>query len=179
MLILKGLGIRTSRSRCTGCGGRSGPGRTAPLSCRRHTTAILTMSSRFSSTQDNTADHSSLGRILEAVEFCSWEILMRPFFQIIISYLGATWEQGQQRITTELVHNCQIPLQLANPTQLQLVRAGVDFVFPRKKKEGRRKKNPHLASSRRIDPTCLKFGDCLVSVWKVLGNCLEAVLVAV
>ena len=32
---------------------------------------------------------------------------------------------------------CQNPLQLADPTQLQLVEVGVDFVFPRK--EGRRK----------------------------------------
>ena len=38
-----------------------------------------------------------------------------------------------------------------------------------------RKKNPHLASSRRNDPTCLKFDDCLVGVWKVFGNCLEGV----
>ena len=42
--------------------------------------------------------------------------------------------------------------------------------------EGRKKKNnPHLASSRRNDPTCLKFGDCLLGVWKMLGNCLEGV----
>ena len=66
-------------------------------------------------------------------------------------------------------------------TQVQLVGVGVDFVFPleegrKKKKEGRKKKNnPHLASSRRSDPTCLKSGDCLVGVWKVFGNCLEVV----
>ena len=53
--------------------------------------------------------------------------------------------------------------------------------------EGRRKNNPHLAFSRRNDPTCLIFGDCLVGVWRVYGNspesvwkvsfdCLEAVL---
>ena len=38
---------------------------------------------------------------------------------------------------------CQTLLQLANPTQLQLVGEGVDFVFPRKegRKEGRKKKN--------------------------------------
>ena len=41
------------------------------------------------------------------------------------------------------------------------------------KEEGRR--NPHLASSRRNDPTCLNFGDCLVGVWRVFGNCLEGV----
>ena len=39
--------------------------------------------------------------------------------------------------------------------------------------QGRR--NPHLASSKRNDPTCLKFRDCLVGVWRVLGNCLEGV----
>ena len=36
----------------------------------------------------------------------------------------------------------------SNPTQLQLVGVGVDFVFPQKKEEGRkegRKNNPHLA----------------------------------
>ena len=53
-------------------------------------------------------------------------------------------------------------------TQLQLVGEGVDFVFPWKK-------NPHLDSSIRNDPTCLNFGDCLVGVWKVFGNCLEGV----
>ena len=35
---------------------------------------------------------------------------------------------------------CQTPLQLANPTQLQLVGEGVDFVFPRKKEGSRKKK---------------------------------------
>ena len=42
----------------------------------------------------------------------------------------------------------------------------------RRKKEGR---NPHLASSRRNDLTCLNFGDNLVGVWRVYGNCLEGV----
>ena len=51
----------------------------------------------------------------------------------------------------------QLALQLANPTQLQLVGVGVDFVFPRKKEEGR--KNPQLNSRKRNDPTCLNFGD--------------------
>ena len=43
---------------------------------------------------------------------------------------------------------------------VKLLYVGVDFVFPRKK-EGRKKEgrnNPHLASSRRNDPTCLNFG---------------------
>ena len=48
---------------------------------------------------------------------------------------------------------CQTPLHLADPTLLQLVGVGVDFVFLRKKKkkkEGRKKRNnPHLASSKR------------------------------
>ena len=64
-----------------------------------------------------------------------------------------------------------VKLQLADPTQLQVVGVGVDFVFWRK--EGR--KNPHLASSRRNDPSCLNFGDCLVGFWKVFGNYLEGV----
>ena len=75
-------------------------------------------------------------------------------------------------IWTCIHYYCQTPLQLANPTQLQLVWVGDDFVFPRKK-EGR--KYPHLAFSRRNDPTCLIFGDCLVGVWRVYGNCLEDV----
>ena len=70
---------------------------------------------------------------------------------------------------------CQTPLQLANPTELQLDGVGVDFVFPchNNKKEGRSKNNPHLTFSRRDDPTCLNFGDCLVGVWKLSGGCLE------
>ena len=63
-------------------------------------------------------------------------------------------------------------------TQLQLVGVGVDFVFPL---EGRRRKkeevsNPHLALSRRNDPACLVFSDCLVGVWRVYGNCLECLV---
>ena len=35
--------------------------------------------------------------------------------------------------------NCHTPLQLANPTQLQLFGEDIDFVFPRKKEaEGRK-----------------------------------------
>ena len=41
------------------------------------------------------------------------------------------------------------------------------------RKEGRN--NPHLAFSRRNDPTCLIFGDCLLGVWRVYGNCLKGV----
>ena len=40
--------------------------------------------------------------------------------------------------------NCQTALQLANSTQLQLVGEGVDFVFPRKKEEGRKKKEEEV-----------------------------------
>ena len=36
------------------------------------------------------------------------------------------------------IANCQTPLQLANPTQLQLGWVGVDFVFQRKKEERRK-----------------------------------------
>ena len=53
----------------------------------------------------------------------------------------------------------------------------MDFVFPRKE-EGRRKEgrnNPHLAFSRRKDPTCLNFADCLVGVWRLSGRCLTGV----
>ena len=71
--------------------------------------------------------------------------------------------------------NCQTQLQLENPTQLQLVWVGVDFVFPRKNNKKNKKNNPHLAFSRGNDPTCLIFSDCLVCVWRVYGNCLESV----
>ena len=37
----------------------------------------------------------------------------------------------------------------------------------------RRQLDPHLASSRRNDTTCLNFADCFVGVWKMLENCLE------
>ena len=37
------------------------------------------------------------------------------------------------------------------------------------------RRNPHLASSRRIDPICLNFGDRLVGVWRVYGYFLEGV----
>ena len=62
-------------------------------------------------------------------------------------------------------------------TQLQLVGLEVDFVFPLEEgmKEEERRKNPHLAFSRRNDPTCLNFSDCIVGVWRVYGNCLESV----
>ena len=44
---------------------------------------------------------------------------------------------------------------------------------------GKSKWYPHLASSRRSDPTCLVWrlsGGCLVGVWWVSGGCLEGVL---
>ena len=69
---------------------------------------------------------------------------------------------------------CQTPLQLANPTQLQLVWVGVDFVFPRKNNKNK-KNNPHLASTTRNDPTCLKFGGCLKCVWILLEVSFEGV----
>ena len=47
------------------------------------------------------------------------------------------------------------------------------FSHGRRKEEG---SNPHLAFSRRNDPTCLIFGDCLVGVWRVSGRCLKGVL---
>ena len=45
--------------------------------------------------------------------------------------------------------------------------------FPKGWKEGRR--NPHLASGSWNGLRCQNFGDSLVGVWKVLGNCLEVV----
>ena len=71
-------------------------------------------------------------------------------------------------------------------TKSNLVQAGilqrlgvrVDFVFPQKKKKEEGRKIPHLAASRMNDPTCLNFGDCLVGVWRVFGNCLEGVCIS-
>ena len=58
--------------------------------------------------------------------------------------------------------------KLAIPTELQMDGVGVDFVFVWNA-EGRKK--PHLASTGRYAPTCLKFGGCPVgvSVWRVSG----------
>ena len=48
------------------------------------------------------------------------------------------------------------------------------FSYWKKKEEGRN--NPRLAFSRRNDPTCLIFSDCLVGVLRVSFGCLEGVL---
>ena len=50
---------------------------------------------------------------------------------------------------------CQTPLQLANPTEVQFDRVGVDFVFPYLSQEGRRRNNPHLAFTCGNGPTGL------------------------
>ena len=72
---------------------------------------------------------------------------------------------------------CQTPLRLGNPNSSSVVWRRSWLCFPtRRRKEGRKKKNnPHLASSRRNDPTWLNFGNCLLGVWRVFGNCLEGV----
>ena len=81
---------------------------------------------------------------------------------------------------------CENPFQLwlllSNSTLTCELGIGVDFVFPRKNKEEGRKEGRnilHLASSRRNDPTCLNFGECLVGVWRVFGNCLEGAVTGV
>ena len=78
---------------------------------------------------------------------------------------------------------CQTPLQLANPTELQLDGVGVDFVFPCHKKDEEGRNNPHLAFTSRKGTTGLYFvaglsvsGECLENVWKisvVSGGCLK------
>ena len=60
----------------------------------------------------------------------------------------------------------QTPFKLADPTKLQLIGVGVDFVFPCHKKE---------AFIRGNDHKCLKFGSCVVVVWRVSGGCLVGV----
>ena len=57
-------------------------------------------------------------------------------------------------------------------TQLQLDGVGVDFVFACHKEE---QEEPHLASTGRNGPACLKFGACLVGVLRVSGGCPEGV----
>ena len=81
---------------------------------------------------------------------------------------------------------CENPFQLwlllSNSTLTCELGIGVDFVFPRKNKEEGRKEGRnilHLASSRRNDPTCQNFGDCLVGVWRVSGICLEGAVTGV
>ena len=51
-------------------------------------------------------------------------------------------------IYATIIYYCQTPLQLANPTELQLVGVGVDFVFPQeeRKEEGRRRINQDRSS---------------------------------
>ena len=90
--------------------------------------------------------------------------------------------------------NCYVDWKLSNSTltwnstwtnfkKLKLVGVGVGLCFHMSRKktpstlqENPIHNNPHLASSRRNDLTCLNFGDCLMSVWKVFGHCLEGVM---
>ena len=98
--------------------------------------------------------------------------------QVKLGQVISMWDRSSQVTTlySNLLPNSTSVVKLHSDlrilTQLQLVGVGVDFVFPLE--EGRRS-NPHLAFSRRNDPTCLIFGDCLVGVWRVYGNCLEGV----
>ena len=48
-------------------------------------------------------------------------------------------------------------------------------MYGRKKEEEEGRKNPHLASTGRNDPTSLKFGGCPVGVMRFSGECLEGV----
>ena len=66
----------------------------------------------------------------------------------------------KHRVLCQKINFCQTPFQLADPTQLQLIGIGVDFVFPRKK-------NPHLAFSR--------LNDSLGGVWILSEKCLAGV----
>ena len=73
---------------------------------------------------------------------------------------------------------CQTPLQFEYPYSTSVGWSRSWLCFPTgRRKEGKKNNNnnPHLASSRRNDPTCLKFDNCLVGVWNVFGNCLEGV----
>ena len=73
---------------------------------------------------------------------------------------------------------CQTPIKLADPTQLQFVGVGVDFVFPcHKKTKNEEGRNPHLSSIRGNDPkSVLLVSDvCLDSVWVGSGLYPEGV----
>ena len=100
--------------------------------------------------------------------FKSWEAIYLVLTNV--TTLGPTYR---------VIHIVKLHSDLRILTQLQLVGVGVDFVFPLEEEGRRRKKkkknNPHLAFSRRKDPTCLIFSGCLVGVWRVSGNCLESV----
>ena len=80
--------------------------------------------------------------------------------------------------------------KLSDPTELQLVRVGFDFIFTchKKEDEGRRKEGmtPPLALTRRNGPSCLKFDGCvclddffmvslgcLRGIWRVFFGCLN------
>ena len=54
--------------------------------------------------------------------------------------------------------NCQTPFRLESPNSTSVGRSRSWLCFPTEEEEGREgRKNPHLAFSRRNDPTCLNF----------------------
>ena len=59
--------------------------------------------------------------------------------------------------------------ELADPSELRLDGEEVYFVFPC------HNKNPHLASTRKDGPTCLKFVGIPLGVWKLSELCLVGV----
>ena len=59
------------------------------------------------------------------------------------------------------LHNVvKLHSELADPTEVQLDGVGVDFVFPCHNNNNNNN-NPQLDSTRRNDPTCLKFAGFL------------------
>ena len=80
-----------------------------------------------------------------------------------------------QRIQYILVYLLLRIVQLYSNLQTQLNFNWLELTLFSHRKEGKRRKNPHLASIRGNDPTCLNFGECLAGVWKLSGNCLKGV----
>ena len=70
--------------------------------------------------------------------------------------------EGLFRVSGECLANSTRTCK-PNSTSIGWSRSCFFFPIEGRRKEGRRN-NPHLASSRRNDPTCLNFGDFLVGI---------------
>ena len=120
------------------------------------------------------------GRFHVVLSLFSTQNLHKKFCGPII-YLNPKcfWSQAYSRPNFFLKMSILIA-HLKNGLGILEFDSGVDptcwlcFPMEGRRKEGR-KKNPLLTFSRRITPTCLNFGDCIMGVWRVYGNCLVGV----
>ena len=83
------------------------------------------------------------------------------------------WDRCQQITHIETFDIAKLHSELADPTQFQLIGAGVDFVFA-KNGQSLRNRNPHLASTRRNKANVWNFVAALrvFGVWRVSGGYL-------